>query len=125
MCFKQTYKLIIVSVVANFIYPALYAHVNRVAKQSASNSDESMIILFSIVIMLLIAAIFLKIKTSKLISAGRREKQETEQDRLNQYVSNMDSKQIEQYIQYKQNRKEKDKPSSNVNNSKLLSFLLV
>ncbi len=124
MCFRLTYKLIIV-VVANLIYSALQAQVNSAAKLPASNSNGSMIILFFIAIALLIAAIFLKIKTSKMISAGRREKQETDKDRLNQYVNNMDSKQIEEFIRYNQTRRKTNKLPGNITNSKLLSFLLV
>lgn len=124
MCFRLTYKLIIV-VVANLIYSALQAQVNSAAKLPASNSNGSMIILFFMAIALLIAAIFLKIKTSKMISAGRREKQETDKDRLNQYVNNMDSKQIEEFIRYNQTRRKTNKLPGNITNSKLLSFLLV
>ncbi len=119
------FKSLILTVSATLIYPVLQAQVNSAAKQPASDSDGIMIILFAIAIAVLIAAIFLKIKTSKMISASRKKKQEADKDRLNQYVSNMDSKQIEEFIQYKQEKNRQDKPAGNRPNSKLMSFLLV
>src|SRR4029078_3683997 len=125
MRLRLTFKSLILTVSSTFIYPALQAQVNSASKQQTSNSDGIMIILFAIAIAVLIATIFLKIKTSKMIRAGRGKKQETDPDRLNQYISNMDSKQIEAIIHYRQKKKRQDKPSGNGQNSKLLSFIVV
>lgn len=125
MHLRLTFKSSILTVSATLTYLSLQAQVNSTAKQPASASDGIMIILFAIAIAVLIAAIFLKIKTSKMISTERREKQEADKDRLNQYVSNMDSKQIEEFIQYKQKKNNKDKPKGKGSNSKLMSFFLV
>ena len=125
MRLRLTFKSLILTVSSTFIYPALQAQVNSASKQQTSNSDGIMIILFAIAIAVLIATIFLKIKTSKMIRAGRGKKQETDPDRLNQYISNMDSKQIEAIIHYRQKKNRQDKPSGNGQNSKLLSFIVV
>ena len=125
MHLRLIFKSLLLSVIANIIYSALSAQVNNAAAQPASNSDGNMIILISIAIILLAAAIFLKIKISKIVSASRKKKQEADKDRLNQYVSNMDSKQIEEFIQYKQKKNNNNKPKDNGFNSKLMGFFLV
>ncbi|HEY5406885.1 MAG TPA: cbb3-type cytochrome c oxidase subunit I, partial [Ginsengibacter sp.] len=73
----------------------------------------------------LLAVIFLKIKTSEVVMSKRKKKAGDEQGRLNQYISNMDSKQIDEFIQYKKSKKDAGTSSGGGINSLLLTFFFL
>ena len=71
---------------------SLKAQTDSTAKQFAPTHDGNMILLFILLSIVLVAAIFLKIITAEVIMKGRKKKGETGKERLNQYLRNMDSK---------------------------------
>ena len=112
-------------IIAELLSGSLVAQVDSTAKHFAPAQNGVMILLFLVVSVVLAAAIFLKIKTSQVIMNGRKKKQADEEGRLNQYISNMDSKQIDDFIQYKKSKKDQESSSGNGINSLLLTFFFL
>ncbi|MEO8711674.1 MAG: cbb3-type cytochrome c oxidase subunit I, partial [Parafilimonas sp.] len=126
MCSRITLKFIIASVAVSFIHSSLQAQAENTVNQSAPNTELDMIILFFMVILVFAATWFLKIKTSQLSITAKRKKKQIDKERLNQYISNMDGKQIEEFLQYRNNTAKKpDRPQHNIGNSKLPVSLLL
>ena len=120
------YKGLLLGTFCLFDSVTLFAQADITAPaQSIPNQNGSHLFLIVLLIILLGTAIFLKIKTTEFIMTSKKKKQENEEGRLNQYINNMDSKQIEEFILYSKNRKMKDKHSREWNHSKLLSFILL
>ncbi|MEO8568168.1 MAG: cbb3-type cytochrome c oxidase subunit I [Ginsengibacter sp.] len=119
-------KSLLISVVAGLISPtSLKAQADSTAKQFAPTHDGNMIMLFILLAIVLVAAIFLKIITTEVIMTGRKKKKETGKERLNQYLRNMDSKQIQEFLNYKEDIKNKQKrPPENFNPKSLILFLV-
>ena len=92
-------------IIAGLPSGSLRAQVDSTAKQFAPAHNGGMILLFLVIGIVLMAAIFLKIKTSEVVMNGRQKKKSDEEGRLNQYISNMESKQIDEFIEYKQGQK--------------------
>ena len=104
---------------------SLKAQADSTAKQFAPTHDGNMILLFILLSIVLVAAIFLKIITTEVIMKGRKKKGETGKERLNQYLRNMDSKQIQEFLTYKEDKKKKQKrPPENFNPKSLILFLI-
>ena len=104
---------------------SLKAQTDSTAKQFAPTHDGNMILLFILLSIVLVAAIFLKIITAEVIMKGRKKKGETGKERLNQYLRNMDSKQIQEFLTYKEDKKKKQKrPPENFNPKSLILFLI-
>jgi cytochrome c oxidase cbb3-type subunit 1 len=101
------------------------AQVDSSRVQFPANSDGGMIFLFILLIIVLLAAIFLKIKTSEAIMAGKRKKAETDATNLNQYINSMNSNQIEDFLLYKERIKNQEKKQGKNFNSNLLSFFFI
>ncbi len=101
----------------------LLAQADTATKQFSSFHGGNMIMLIMLLAVVLGAAIFLKIKTSEVVAAGRKKKKEIDQDRLDQYVSNMDSKQIDEFLKYKEGKSKQGKTGEN-SNSKLISLFI-
>ena len=101
------------------------AQVDSAAKPIAPSHDGSIVLLFIVAGIALLAVIFLKIKTSEVVMSKRKKKAGDEQGRLNQYISNMDSKQIDEFIQYKKSKKDAGTSSGGGINSLLLTFFFL
>ena len=102
----------------------LLAQADTVTKQPSSFHGGNMIMLIMLLVIVLGAAIFLKIKTSEVVAAGRKKKKEIDKDRLDQYVSNMDSKQIDEFLRYKEDQRKEGNTGENFN-SKLLAVVVI
>jgi len=101
------------------------AQVDSTAKPFASSYNGSIVLLYIVAGIALLAVIFLKIKTSEVVMNKRKKKTEDEQGRLNQYISNMDSKQIDDFMQYKQSKKPQGPSSGGSIYSILLTFFFL
>ncbi|HEV8082033.1 MAG TPA: cbb3-type cytochrome c oxidase subunit I [Chitinophagaceae bacterium] len=109
----------------SFYLPSAQAQVDSTASQFTPNHDGDMVILFILLMIVLGAAIFLKIKTSEVIMAGKRKKKEIDTTMLNQYINSMNSNQIEQFLLYKDRVKNQEKEEGKNFNSKLLSLFFI
>src|SRR5665811_263968 len=106
MCIRDRYinmhvKFILRSL-AMFVMTGLFsissnAQADSTVKPIAPSHDGSIILLFIVAGIALVAVIFLKIKTSEVVINKRKKKTGDEEGRLNQYISNMDSKQIDDF----------------------------
>jgi hypothetical protein len=84
-----------------FYMDSLKAQTDSVPKQPMPVHNGNMVILFIVVAVMLVATIILKIVTSEVLAKVKRKKEGGEEARWNQYINNMDSKQIEELIEYK------------------------
>ncbi len=64
-----------------------------------------------LLLLLLVAVIILKIKTREVLEANKKQKIKNETERFNQYISNLDSKQIETYLNLKRQPKQPKHPN--------------
>jgi len=64
-----------------------------------------------LVLLLLIAVIYLKIKTGEVLDANKKRKTENEAGRFQQYLGNLDSRQIETLLNLKQEKNSGKKSS--------------
>ena len=122
---KFIFRMLAIFVIAGFFSMSLQAQVDSATASIATSDNGSMILLFILMAIVLAAVIFLKIKTSEVVMSKRKKKAVEEQGRLNQYISNMDSKQIDALIQYKKSKKVKDKSSGGGINPPLLTFFFL
>jgi len=122
---KLVYRSLLVFIVSVCFSDVLKAQTVSKTAPFVAVHNGGMIILFIVVTVFLAAVIFLKLKTSEAIRAAKKKKQGDEEGRLNQYISNMDSKQIEEFIQYKQNQKKQHgTPGNGTKKMLLILFLL-
>ncbi len=77
------------------------------AAQAGSGFDGSMVLLFIFLSIVLGAAIFLRIKTSEILTGEKKKKSESDKGRFEQYISNMDSSQIQEFLGYKNRIKQR------------------
>ena len=105
--------------------PSLVAQGDTTGKQLVPFHVNNMIMLFILLVVVLGAAIFLKIKTSEVMRAARKKKQETDKARFDQYISNMDSRQIEEFLRYKDNKKKEKNIGENFNCKLPVLFALI
>ncbi len=109
-----------------FYLTSVQAQVDSAATPPVASHDRYMIMLFVLLAIVLGAAIFLKIKTSEVVMAGKRKKKEIDTTRLNQYINSMNSNQIEEFLLYKDKVKDQEEKATDKNlNSKLLSLLFI
>ncbi|MEP7229510.1 MAG: cbb3-type cytochrome c oxidase subunit I, partial [Ginsengibacter sp.] len=109
-----------------FYLTSVQAQVDSAATPPVASHDRYMIMLFVLLAIVLGAAIFLKIKTSEVVMAGKRKKKEIDTTRLNQYINSMNSNQIEEFLSYKDRVKNQEEKENGKNfNSKLLSLLFI
>ena len=101
------------------------AQADSAVKHIAPSHEGSIVLLFIVAGIALVAVIFLKIKTSEVLMNARKKKQADEEGRLNQYISNMDSKQIDEFVQYKKSKKDQGPSSGGNINSLLLTFFFL
>lgn len=127
MCRKLFSKSLLLLFVVNFIGSySLLAQADSAVKQLAPAHDGALLFLIIFVFIVLGAAIFLKIKTSEVVTSGKKKNPGNEKNRLDQYISNMDSKQIEEIIHYKQNIKtEKKEGNDNNISSKFICLCII
>jgi cytochrome c oxidase cbb3-type subunit 1 len=78
-----------------------------------------------LLIILLIAVIFLKIKTQEVVEANKKRHAEKDADRFNQYISNLDSRQIETLLKLKENKKAGKDAGSGISGPLLLLAVIV
>ncbi|HEY8688624.1 MAG TPA: cbb3-type cytochrome c oxidase subunit I [Chitinophagaceae bacterium] len=120
------YKRLFLGTFCLFDSFTLFAQADTTATaQFIPNHNGSILLLIVLLIILLVAAIFLKIKTTEVIMTAKKKKQENEEGRLNQYISNMDSKQIGEFIQYKQGQRNHGTSWGSGGNFMLLIFILL
>ncbi|KAA9037172.1 cytochrome oxidase subunit I [Ginsengibacter hankyongi] len=125
MCAKFVSRSLLVFMISVCFSDLLKAQTVGKTAPFVAVHNGGMIILFIVVTVFLAAVIFLKLKTSEAISTAKKKKQGDEEGRLKQYISNMDSKQIEEFIQYKQNQKKQhDTPGNGANKMLLILFFL-
>ncbi|MEO8415884.1 MAG: cbb3-type cytochrome c oxidase subunit I [Ginsengibacter sp.] len=123
---KFIFRALVTFIIAAFFSISLQAQADSATASITSSDNGSMILLFIVLAIVLAAVIFLKIKTSEVVMNQRKKKQGDEQGRLNQYISNMDSKQIDEFIKYKKAKKGKDKlPGGGINPLLVTFFFLV
>jgi cytochrome c oxidase cbb3-type subunit 1 len=105
--------------------PSLVAQKDTTGKQLVPFHVNNMTMLFILLVVVLGATIFLKIKTSEVVRAARKKKQETDRARFNQYISNMDSRQIEEFLRYKDNKKKVRNSGKNFNRKLPVLFAII
>lgn len=125
MCAKFVSRSLLVFMISVCFSDLLKAQTVGKTAPFVAVHNGGMIILFIVVTAFLAAVIFLKLKTSEAISAAKKKKQGDEEGRLNQYISNMDSKQIAEFIQYKQNQKKQHRAPGIGASKMLLSLFLL
>jgi cytochrome c oxidase cbb3-type subunit 1 len=125
MHIKFILRSLAIFVISGFFSISLQAQADSATASIATSDNGSMILLFIVLAVVFAAVIFLKIKTSEVVMSKRKKKAEDEQGRLNQYISNMDSKQIEAFIQYKKSKKGKAKNAGGGINPPLLTFFFL
>lgn len=100
---------------------SVFAQAESTASPSAPAGIGEMIILLGLLILVMVAAIFLAIKTKELMLLARRKMKGENTCKLEEYMNSFDSTQIDTYLKYKQ----AIKPKSNGNNPVLLLLLIV
>ena len=122
---KSIFRTLTIFVISGFFSVSLQAQADSSSASITTSGNGNMILLFIILAIVFLAVIFLKVKTSEVVSSKKKKNAGDEQGRLNQYISNMDSKQIDAFMQYKQTKKDKNKSSGGGINPPLLTFFFL
>lgn len=102
---KSIFRTLAIFVISGFFSVTLQAQADGSSASITTSGNGNMILLFIILAIVFVAVIFLKIKTSEVVRSKKKKNAGDEQGRLNRYLSNMDSKQIDAFMQYKTNEK--------------------
>ncbi len=122
---KSIFRTLAIFVISGFFSVTLQAQADGSSASITTSGNGNMILLFIILAIVFVAVIFLKIKTSEVVSSKKKKNAGDEQGRLNRYISNMDSKQIDAFMQYKQTKKDKNKSSGGGIKPALLTFFFL
>jgi cytochrome c oxidase cbb3-type subunit 1 len=122
---KFILRSLAIFVMTGFFSISLDAQTDSAVKPIVPSHEGSIVLLLIVAGIALVAVIFLKIKTSEVVMNKRKKKAGDEEGRLNQYISNMDSKQIDEFMQYKQSKKPQGPSSGGSIYSILLTFFFL